>query len=525
MVEHYDFVIIGSGFGGSVAALRLSEKGYRVRVIEKGRRFGMGDLPETNWDFKNYMWNPALGMRGILQMSFFDHVTVLHGVGVGGGSLGYANTLPTPKDPFFRTGTWAGLRDWKAELAPHYETALRMLGAAENPRETAPDRMLKDIAREMGREDHFHPTRVSVFFGEPGKRVPDPYFGGEGPERVGCTFCGACMTGCRVGAKNTLDRNYLYLAERRGATVQAETEVTAVRARPGGDYHIETRPSAGRGEEGAVTADKVVFAGGVLGTVPLLLKMREDPKGLPNLSPRVGDRVRTNNEALIGINNPDTDVEYTEGVAITSILHTDDHSHLEPVRFGKGSDMFRIMSLPHAPGDTLGQRLKGAVLGFVKDPMTWAKMYTRRTLAGKGITLLYMRTLESTLSLRLEGKRRRLVTKLDNPADAPRAFMQEANELADRFVERMGGVQVSLLTELLRAIPSTAHILGGACIGASAEEGAIDDQHRAFGHEGIYVVDGAAMSANPGVNPSLSITALAERAMSFIPPKGRQATA
>jgi cholesterol oxidase len=519
MGEHYDVVVIGSGFGGSVAALRLAEKGYRVHVVEKGRRLRMEDLPKNNWDLKNYMWNPAMGMRGILQMSFFDHVTVLHGVGVGGGSLGYANTLPTPKDPFFHTGSWAGLRDWKAELGPHYETALRMLGAAENPHETAPDRILRDIAREVGREEHFHPTRVGVYFGEPGKRAPDPYFGGEGPERVGCTFCGACMTGCRVGAKNTLDRNYLYLAERRGVTVQAETEVTAVRAHPGGGYHIETKPSVGRGEAGSLSADRVVFAGGVLGTVPLLLKMREDPQGLPNLSPRVGDRVRTNNEALIGINNPRTTVDYTDGVAITSILHTDEHSHLEPVRFGKGSDMFRIMALPHAPGHTLGERLRGAVVGFVKDPITWARMYTKRSLSGQGITLLYMRTLESTLSLRLEGKRRRLVTKLDDPAGAPRAFMEEANDLANRFQERMGGVQVSLLTELLRGIPSTAHILGGACIGGDPEQGVIDDQHRAFGYDGLYVVDGAAMSANPGVNPSLSITALAERAMSFVPAK------
>jgi cholesterol oxidase len=403
---------------------------------------------------------------------------------------------------------------------PHYDTALRMLGAADNPHETAPDRMLRDIARDMGREGHFHPTRVGVYFGESGKRVPDPYFGGEGPARVGCTFCGACMTGCRVGAKNTLDRNYLFLAERHGATVQSETEVTAVRARPGGGYHLETRPSVGRtGVTGAVTADRVVFAGGVLGTVPLLLAMREDPKGLPHLSPRVGDRVRTNNEALIGITNPDTTVDYTDGVAITSILHTDEHSHLEPVRFGQGSDMFRIMSFPHAPGETLGARLRGALVGFVKDPMTWAKLYTRRSVAGQGITLLYMRTLESTLSLRLEGKRRRLVTQLDDPASAPRAFMDEANDLADRFVERMGGVQVSLLTELLRGIPSTAHILGGACMGADAEQGVIDDQHRAHGYDGLYVVDGSTMSANPGVNPSLSITALAERAMSFIPPK------
>lgn len=521
--EPYDFVIIGSGFGGGVCALRLVDKGYRVLVIEKGRRFAPSDFPKNNWDLRNYMWNPAAGMRGFFQMSLFDHVSVLHGVGVGGGSLGYANTLPTPGDAFFDGGTWAGLADWKEELAPHYATALRMLGAAENPRLTAPDHVLRDIARDIGREAHFHPTRVGVFFGEPGRSVPDPYFDGAGPGRVGCTFCGACMTGCRVGAKNTIDRNYLYLAENAGVTVRSETEVTAVRARPGG-YLVETRPSFGRGRPGEVRARGVVFAGGVLGSVPLLLKMRADPDGLPALSPRVGDHVRTNNEAIIGVVNPDTEHDFTEGVAITSILHTDEHSHLEPVRSGEGSDFFRVLALPHSPGDTLGERVKGAIAGFVKDPKTWARFYTKRQLAGCGVSLLYMQTLESTLSLRLEGRSRKLVTKLDDPSRAPKAFLDEANDLADRFQAKIGGVQLTMLTELLRAIPTTAHILGGACIGADAEAGVVDTRHRVHGYDGLYVVDGSAMSANPGVNPSLSITAMAERAMSFIPRKAAAAS-
>ena len=517
----FDFIIIGSGFGGSVSALRLAEKGYSVLVLERGRRFGMKDFPKTNWDLRNYMWNPKAGMRGILSLSFFDHVTVLHGVGVGGGSLGYANTLPTPKDAFFETGSWKGLADWKAELAPHYERVLTMLGAAENPRLGEPDRILGEIAREVGREEDFHRTRVGVFFGEPGRTVPDPFFGGAGPERTGCTFCGACMTGCRVGAKNTLDRNYLHLAEALGVEVLAETEVTALRARDGGGYVVETKEAFGRHRRReSFGARSVVLAGGVLGSVPLLLKMREDPRGLPKLSPRVGDQVRTYNEALIGVVNPDTTADMTRGVAITSIFHTDEHSHLEPVRAGKGADMFRILSLPHAPGKTLGARVRGAIAGYVKDPLLWAKFYTRRDLSPAGVTLLYMRTLESTLSLSLEGRARRLVTRLDDPTSAPRAFMDEANDLADRFRAKMGGVQVSMLTELLRAIPTTAHILGGACIGANAEEGVIDTQHRVFGYDGLYVIDGSAMSANPGVNPSLSIASMAERAMTFVPAKG-----
>ena len=525
MKNVYDFVIIGSGFGGSVSALRLAQKGYRVLVIEKGRRFAMADFPKTNWDLRNYMWNPQAGMRGIFQMSLFDHVTVLHGVGVGGGSLGYANTLPTPSDAFFESGSWAGLADWKEELAPHYETVLRMLGAAKNPRLTAPDLMLQEIAKEIGREEHFERTRVGVFFGKPGRRVEDPYFEGEGPARTGCTFCGACMTGCRVGAKNTLDRNYLYLAEALGVTVYSETEVSAVRARDGG-YVIETRPSYGGGASVArFTTDNVVFSGGVLGSVPLLLKMRADPDGLPRLSPRVGDQVRTNNEAIIGVVNPSTELDLSDGVAITSILHTDEHSHIEPVRNGKGSDMFRILALPHSPGETLRERVAGAVRGFVKDPLTWARLYTKRSLSECGVSLLYMQTLESTLSLRLVDDGARLVTKLDDPSRAPRAFMDEANELADRFTDKMGGVQLTMLTELLRAIPTTAHILGGACIGEDAEAGVIDTEHRAYGYDGLYIIDGSAMSANPGVNPSLSIATMAERAMTFIPPKAARANA
>jgi len=517
MRDHYDFAIIGSGFGGSVSALRLTQKGYRVLVIEKGRRFTGAEFPKTNWDFRNYMWKPEVGMHGILQLSFFDHVTVAHGVGVGGGSLGYANTLPTPQDAFFTSGTWAGLADWKEELAPHYETVLRTLGAAPNPRETAADRFLKDIAKDTGREEHFHPTRVGVYFGRPGHEVDDPYFDGAGPRRTGCTFCGSCMTGCPVGAKNTLDRNYLYLAEALGAEVRSQTQVTAVRARMG-EYLIETDASFGPKRPASVRATSVVFAAGVLGSVPLLLKMRETADGLPNLSPRIGDNVRTNNEAIIGIVNPGAEDDHTKGVAITSILHTDDHSHLEVVRTGRGADMFRALSLPHAPGDTLAERLSGALLGFGERPLTWAKYLTKRSLSEYMCSLLYMLALEGTLSLRLDGKSRRLVTRLDDPEMAPQAFMPEANELAHRFRDKMGGVKISMLTELLAGIPTTAHILGGAAIGENAEEGVIDTQHRAFGYDGLYVIDGSSMSANPGVNPSLSIASMAERAMSFIPP-------
>lgn len=522
-VAHYDWIIIGSGFGGSVSALRLVEKGYRVLVLEKGRRFGLSDFPKTNWDLPRWLWMPKLGLRGIFQMSFFEHVTILHGVGVGGGSLVYANTLPTPKDEFFRASSWARLADWKKELAPHYETAKRMLGAATNPMRTRGDEVLLGIARDLGREEHFHPAEVGVFFGEPGGRVPDPYFGGLGPERVGCTHCGACMTGCRVGAKNTLDWNYLFLAERRGLTIQPETEAYAVRPREGGGYRVLARASMGRRRSFEWTADNVVFAGGVMGTVPLLLAMRADPSGLPKLSPRLGDFVRTNSEALIAVLSPDEREDFSKGIAITSILHTDAHSHLEPVRYAAGSGFFRTMALPHAPAPTVLGRLASAARGLARHPVRWARALSVSDFARQSQVLLYMRTLEGTLSLRLArnawtGFREGLVTKLDDPESAPKAFMAEATELARRFAEKVNGVSVSLLTETLLGVPSTAHILGGCCMGDGPEDGVIDARHRLFGYDGLYVVDGAAVSANPGVNPSLTITAMAERAMSLVPP-------
>jgi cholesterol oxidase len=516
MTEHYDVIVIGSGFGGSVSALRLSEKGHRVLVIEKGRRFAPEDFPKTNWDLKRWMWMPGLGMRGFFQMSFLQHITVLHGVGVGGGSLTYANTLPIPAQPFFRAPSWSGLADWQQELEPHYKTARRMLGAATNPTWTRSDEVLAEIAKDIGRPEHHHPTDVGIFFGKPGQRVPDPYFGGEGPERVGCTYCGACMTGCRVGAKNTLDRNYLYLAEKLGATVLADTEVTALRPRGSGGYAVVTK-------NGLFTADRVVLAGGVMGTLPLLLDMQVDPEGLPNISPRLGESVRTNNEALIGVIAP-SEGDLSKGVAITSILHTDEHSHIEPCRYGAGSGFFRTLTLPHAHSPTAVGRLAGALRGFAQHPLRWARALAVRDFASSSQVLLYMRTLESTITIRRgrnawTGFRRGIVTQLPEGTPAPTAFMDEANDLAERFAQKTNGVKMTLLTETLLGVPSTAHILGGACMGKSAGEGVIDQQHEVFGYPGLYVIDGSAVSANPGVNPSLTITALAERAMSKFPAK------
>jgi len=527
-VAAYDFVIVGSGFGGSVAALRLSEMGHRVLVVEKGRRFRPRDFPRTNWDLPRWMWNPTLGFRGPFIMRFLKHVTVVAGAGVGGGSLVYANTLPTPTEEFFRAPSWGGLADWGAELAPHYETALRMLGATRNTRLEPGDEALRAVARRLGREESFSTNRIGVFLGAPGVTVPDPYFGGEGPARTGCIRCGACMIGCRHGAKNSLDRNYLWLAERRGARILADTEVTAVRPRPGGGYRIEAIGTGGprAGRRRVLEARGVVFAGGVLGTNDLLLRMKEDPDGLPRLSDALGRSIRTNSESLICVSTNDPRKDLSRGVAIGSILHTDAHSHAEPVRYPSGSGFFRTLLGPHAPGATVGARVRELARRLAAAPLRHLQTFATPDFARASQVLLFMQTLDGTLRLRLgrdlaSGFRRGLTTDLDRGAP-PAASIPEATQLADLFAAELGGVPMSMVSELLFGAPTTAHILGGACMGKDAGEGVIDKDHRVFGYDDLYVVDGSAVSANPGVNPSLTITALAERAMSKIAGRSRR---
>lgn len=523
-MSHWDYVIVGSGFGGSVSALRLVEKGYRVLLLEKGKRYGPGDYPTRNWQLRKWLWRPALGCFGPFQMLFFPHVTALSGVGVGGGSLIYGNTLPIPKDGFFGADGWAHLARWKDELAPHYQTVRRMLGASDTPFQTEPDRVLGEIGREIQRE-HL-PTTVAVYFGEPGVTVPDPYFGGEGPPRTGCIRCGSCLIGCRHGAKNTLDQNYLYLAERRGLTIRAEAEVTWVAPRSEGGYTIDVREGLGPVRKTSqVTATNVVFAGGVLGTIPLLLRLRRSPRGLPQLSSRVGQFVRTNSEAIIGITTRRKDLDVSKGIAIGSILETDEHSHIEPVRWPAGSGALRVLAAPHVLGDSFLTRAGKLVAAIVRHPVRSARAYFVRDWAKSTVCLLYMRALEGHLTMRLgrglsTGFRDDVTTALES-GPRPTSNIPEAAELARRFEEKLDGSAMTLATESIGGIPTTAHILGGARMGDSAESGVIDHRHRVFGYEGLYVIDGAAISANPGVNPSLTIAALAERAMTFIPPAAR----
>lgn len=520
-IEH-DFVIIGSGFGGSVSALRLVEKGYDVLMLEQGREFTADDFPKTNWDLRRWLWMPKLGFRGLFQMKFFRHVTVLAGAGVGGGSLVYANTLPVPTSSFFRNSAWAHLGEWEQELAPHYQTAKRMLGATKVPFLTAPDRLLKKIAEQRGQPEAFASTEVAVYFGERGKTEADPYFEGQGPARTGCILCGACMTGCRHGAKNSLDKNYLYFARQLGLRLQAESEVVDVRPRPEGGYEIHTLEGKGLlgrfRRRGRHLAKQVIFSGGVLGTVDLLLRLRHG--SLPELSPALGTRVRTNSESLIGVVSERRDEDFSKGVAIGSIYQTDERSHLEVVRYGAGSGFFRMLMAPHVGGNAPGPiKLIQGLVRMLRQPLRSLRSYLVPDWAKYTIILLFMRSAEGTLRFRRRGLLWKRMASAVEQGQAPVASIPEATELAEAVARESDGFPGSLVTETAFNIPTTAHILGGACMGRDPSEGVIDANHRVFGYAGLYVIDGSAISANPGVNPSLTISALAERAIGKIPAK------
>ncbi|MEU6176655.1 GMC family oxidoreductase [Streptomyces coeruleorubidus] len=541
----YDVIVVGSGFGGSVTALRLTEKGYKVGVLEAGRRFTRASLPKNSWDLRNYLWAPRLGMYGIQRIHLLGNVMVLAGAGVGGGSLNYANTLYVPPEPFFEDPQWRDITNWQEELKPYYDQARRMLGVRLNPTMTPSDVHLKAAAERMGCGDSFHLAPVGVFFGDgedadgtvkakPGQEVPDPYFGGAGPARRACAECGECMTGCRHGAKNTLNENYLYLAEKAGAVVHPLTTVVSVTDDSRGGYAVATLPTDDRRKAKARTyrARQVVLAAGTYGTQTLLHRMKAGGQ-LPHLSDQLGGLTRTNSEALVGAQTDDRryrkahgapKADFTRGVAITSSIHPDENTHIEPVRYGKGSNSMgslSILQVPYAGSNSGTSRVLGFLAHAAKHPLLVLRSLSNRRWSERTIIGLVMQSLDNSLTtyLKPSGLGRGLLTARQGHGAPNPKQIKAATQSASALAAEINGFAGSNVGELM-GTPLTAHFLGGCPIGASRETGVIDPYHRLYGHPGISVVDGAAVSANLGVNPSLTITAQAERAMSFWPNKG-----
>ncbi|MGH8870101.1 MAG: FAD-dependent oxidoreductase [Actinomycetes bacterium] len=523
----YDVVVVGSGFGGSVSALRLTEKGYRVAVLEAGRRFDADTLPKTSWNLPAFVWMPALGFKGIQRITWLDDVVVLSGAGVGGGSLVYANTLYEPMPPFYADKQWAHITDWRSELAPYYDQAQRMLGVTTYPHVTASDEAMRDVADEMGMGETWHPTPVGVYFGEAGETVPDPYFGGAGPERTGCVECGACMTGCRFGAKNDLTTNYLYLAERAGSEIVPETTVTGLRPLPEGGYAVETEHTGGPlsrltgRRTHTYTAGQVVLAAGALGSQTLLHRMK-DSGTLPGLSDRLGLLTRTNSEALLGAERPKADgPDYSHGVAITSSFHPDEETHIEPVRYGKGSNAMGLLSTILVDGGGRLPRWAKFVGAAARDPLTFARSLTVRRWSERTVIALVMQTKDNSLTVYMKRTLlggRRLATKQGHGEPNP-TWIPVGHDAVRRLARRIGGEPGGTWADVAN-IPMTAHFIGGCVIGDSPETGVVDPYQRVHGYPGLHVADGSAISANLGVNPSLTITAQAERAMALWPNRG-----
>ncbi len=537
----YDFVIIGSGFGGSVSAMRLTEKGYSVLVLEKGKRFDDQDFAKSNWQFWKYLWLPAIRAHGILQISLLKGAMVLHGAGVGGGSLGYANVLEVPTNETFATPAWNQPLKWGEVLRPHYETAKKMLGAARNPILWKADFTLWEMAQEHGMGQTFRATDVGAFFGEAGVTVRDPYFDGKGPDRAGCNHCGGCMVGCRYNAKNTLPKNYLYFAEDNGADIAAEREVIDVRPLTKKQlrkvikrypllindirYEVTYRSSTTLFKrKHVVYATNVIFSAGVMGTMKLLLNLRDMKRSLPRLSGRLGHMVRTNSEALLGSVARKSDINYSQGVSISSIYNHDEITRVEPVRYPDGSSLMRFLAAPLIDTDvSVPVRLLRFLGWALKHPVDFAKALILPGWAHNVTILLVMQHADNRMRFRIGRSgftlfRRGLVAEKE-PGYEIHAQVKGSHELTRDFARRTNGVALGSLGENLLGLPTTAHILGGAPIGENAEEGVVDENFEVHNYPGLYIVDGSIMPANPGVNPSLTITALAEYAMSKIEKK------
>ena len=526
MTYDYDVLVVGSGFGGSVTALRLTEKGYRVGVLEAGARFDESSFPKSSWDLQRFLFAPEIGCYGIQRINMLNNCLILSGAGVGGGSLVYANTLYEPLDAFYRDPSWSHITNWREELAPHYDQAKRMLGVVTNPTMTPSDEVMRQVADEMGVGDTFHPTPVGVFFGTAGQEHPDPYFGGAGPARRGCLECGECMSGCRHHAKNMLTKNYLFLAERAGAEVHALTTVCEVRPLTAGGYRVTTRRTDAKSRQGrstgrAFTAEQVVLSASALGTQKLLHAMR-DQEVLPHVSERLGHLTRTNSESILGAVASGRDVDYSRGVAITSSFHPDEHTHIEPVRYGRGSNAMSLLQTVLTDDDADVLRWRVWLREMWSQRRSVKDLYDVKHWSERTVIALVMQTIDNSITTYTKpgrlGGRRRLTSRQGHGIPNP-TWIPVANKAIRLMAEAVKGTPAGSIGEPFSR-PMTAHFIGGCTIGDSAATGVIDPYHRVYGHEGLHVVDGSAISANLGVNPSLTITAQAERAMALWPNKG-----
>lgn len=528
----YDFIVVGSGFGGSVSAMRLVEKGYSVVVLERGVRFRDEDYPKTNWNIWKYLWLPSLRCFGIQELSLFRGLFVFGSCGVGGGSLVYSAVLMEPGDDFYKSSTWNHLADWKTVLRPFYDTARKLLGVNENPHLWPADEALGEVAEELGWGESFRSTEVGYFFGEPGEEVPDPYFEGEGPPRSGCIHCGGCMVGCRYNAKNSLDKNYLYFAEKWGAEVRAKADVRNIRPLSGDQpdgarYEVHYRSSTAFLHKPIqmIRGRNIVVSAGVMGTIELLLRCRDDFRSLPNLSMEVGKTVRTNNDVFLGGFTLQDKEDHSKGLAITSIFRADQKTHVQPLRFSDGSSMlFWTLSSPLIDsGGNFIQRLVRTLVAYIRQPIETILIRLRPGLTRRGIALLLMQDEDNQMSLRLGrslGKffRRGLVIEHDVEKTIP-TNIELGNRIARSFAEKIGGFPLGSVTSTLLNLPTTAHMLGGCIMGSDATDGVVDQNCEVFNYPGLFVIDGSIVPANPGINPSLTITALAEYAVSRMPAK------
>jgi cholesterol oxidase len=530
MTYDFDVLIIGSGFGGSVSALRLTEKGYKVGVLEAGARFRDEDFAKTSFEIKKYLFRPEVGCYGIQRIEAVRDSLIMAGAGVGGGSLVYANTLYEPLEAFYRDSQWRDITDWKTELAPYYDQAKRMLGVVENPLRTPADDVMEQVAKDLGVEDTFHPTPVGVFFGGPemphGTEVEDPYFGGAGPTRHTCIECGDCMTGCKYNAKNTLVKNYLYLAEQKGAQVLPLCTVTRVEQREDGGYDVTFKFTKAKRTTAKVTrtfsAEHVIFAAAAIGTQKLLHKMKAQGH-LPKLSDRLGFLSRTNSESILGAIGPrNGKIDYSRGIAITSSFHPDEDTHVEPVRYGKGSNVMALMQTVLTDGDGPGPRWRTWLRELWLAKKSVIDLYDVKHWSERTVIALVMQTLDNSITTYAKPipgtKKWRLTSKQGHGEPNP-TWIPVANRVVRMMADIMGGTPGGSIGEPFN-MPMTAHFIGGCTIGTSPEDGVIDAYQRVYNYPGLHIADGSAISANLGVNPSLTITAQAERAMSFWPNKG-----